>query len=117
MRVCMRSSEPTMPASRLLKSCAMPPVSWPDRLHLLRLAQRLLRALQLDGCFLLRRDIAADRDEIHPIRFRGDRPLDRFPLAACGQNPVLETGWLSSLPIRASPATVAPTSSGCMKSA
>ena len=28
--------------SRLLKSCATPPVSWPDRLQLLRLAQRVL---------------------------------------------------------------------------
>ena len=31
-----------MTVSRLLKSWAMPPVSWPIGLHLLRLAQRLL---------------------------------------------------------------------------
>ena len=29
MRICISSSEPEMPASRLLKSCAKPPVSWP----------------------------------------------------------------------------------------
>ena len=28
-RYCTRSSAPVMPCSRLLKSCAMPPVSWP----------------------------------------------------------------------------------------
>jgi hypothetical protein len=33
---------PTMIVSRLLKSCAMPPVSWPTDLHLLRLTQGLL---------------------------------------------------------------------------
>ena len=33
---------PTMMVSRLLKSCAMPPVSWPIGLHLLGLPQGLL---------------------------------------------------------------------------
>ena len=36
-----------MMVSRLLKSCATPPVSWPIALHLLRLAQLLLDALAL----------------------------------------------------------------------
>ena len=35
-----------MTVSRLLKSCATPPVSWPMRLHLLRLGKLLLRPLQ-----------------------------------------------------------------------
>src|SRR5215475_10829453 len=56
-RSCAQSRLPTMTVSRLLKSWAMPPVSWADGLHLLCLLQLRLR---LPLC----RDVAPGRKHV-----------------------------------------------------
>ena len=67
-----------MTARMLLKSCAMPPASWPDRFHLLRLPQLLLEQLALG-------DVIDDRDA-RPLapeeeRVRGHLDLDAGAVA------------------------------------
>ena len=78
---------PMMIVSKLLKSCAMPPVIWPQRFELLRLAQRLL-GLPPCGHVEERGDRAAiggriveDFDEMRPVH-PGARPEWAGPPAA-----------------------------------
>jgi hypothetical protein len=46
MRFCIRSSDPIIPVSKLLKSCANAAGELADRFHLLRLPELLLGAAQ-----------------------------------------------------------------------
>ena len=64
-----------MIVSRLLKSCATPPVSWPIALHLLGLRELFLRLLQGDQGFAPLGDVARDLGEADqpPAPCRGSR--------------------------------------------
>ena len=117
MRFCSRSSDAEDAGQQVVEVVGDAAGELADGLHLLGLAQRLLRLRELASRAPSGADVAPDGDEVDAVRLGRDGPLDRRPAAVRGGDAVLEARSAAGLAhARRALQAVGPTSSGWMKS-